>query len=210
VIKALLFDLDNTLYPVSSGIEERIVHRMTDFTAAHLGLAPGPALAERREALKRYGTTVEWLMAEHAPFDTEGFYAAVHRSGDEDCLEPDGALRDKLAAHPAKKWIFTNSPMEHAERVLERLGLRDSFEGIFDIRFSRFRGKPAPEAFARVLSAIGLRAEEAAFFDDSPRSVAAYIDLGGRGVLVDNGRRFPGAALPTLADAGEFATMLNR
>lgn len=205
----ILFDLDNTLYPSSSGLEDRAVARMMAFAAERLGLSAAETAARRREALREYGTTLEWLRAEHGPIDPDQYYAAVHPEGEESILSPDPELDRLLKAHPARKWVFTNSPIEYAERVLARLGLRSRFEGVFDIRFCGFYGKPHPEAFELVLRAIGGSVRDTAFIDDSLRSVEAYRAMGGTAILVDELGRHPRAAVPVLRDVKDFPSVLG-
>jgi putative hydrolase of the HAD superfamily len=186
VVSHLLFDLDNTLYPASSGLEGNIVGLMTEFAARHLHVNYAEAEALRKNRFPIYGTTLEWLKREHGPVDPEEFFRFVHPDGEENILKPDPRLGELLRADPLPKTIFTNAPSEHAQRVLEHLGIADCFGGIYDIRYSQFRGKPAREAFERVLSDLGKRAQEVAFFDDLPRAIRAFRELGGHAFLVDD------------------------
>jgi putative hydrolase of the HAD superfamily len=196
--RAILFDLDNTLYPATASMEADIVRRMNQFAATLIGVTVDEAIALRRECMKRYGTTLEWLMAEHGFDDSDGYFEAVHPDGEEEVLEPDADLAPFLDSIGLPKYIFTNGPMEHAIRVLRRLGIGDRFDRIFDVRFNRLKGKPAREAVERVLSAIGLPASDTLFVDDMPRYVQGFADCGGRGILIDHEGRYPGSGLPTI------------
>lgn len=46
------------------------------------------------------------------------------------------------------------------------------FQGIFDIRFLGFVGKPEPTAYQQVLEAIGARGEECVMVEDSVANLA--------------------------------------
>ena len=62
--RAILFDLDNTLYPATASMEKDIVRRMNQYAAKLVGVSVEEVIALRQERMKRYGTTLEWLMAE--------------------------------------------------------------------------------------------------------------------------------------------------
>lgn len=196
MLRYLILDLDNTLYPASTGMEDEVVRRMSVYAGAYLGVSPAEALAMRRELPAKYGTTLEWLMAEKGFDDPEAFFAAVHPEGEEDCLEPSPELGAMLDSIALPKAVFTNAPREHADRVLARLGVADRFEAVYDIRFSGLRGKPRAEAFAAVAASCGVSPTEAFFVDDLPRYVEGFASIGGRGAVVDEldhhvGTRFP-------------------
>lgn len=202
--KALLFDLDNTLYPASSGIEREIINRMIGFVANQLQVNIDEAAAARKLGLSRHPTTYAWLCAEHGPVDYEAYSAAVHPLGEEASLQPDPELARLLRADPRPKYIFTNAVAEHAERFTRKLGIRDCFMKIYDIRFVSLRGKPAPEAFSQVLADAGLRAAEVCFFDDMAEAVREFINLGGEAYLIDEYLKHEKLGLPSLRRVHEF------
>jgi len=96
MIKHLLFDLDNTLYSNNTGMEQGFQRRIIGFAARFLGITPEEAVARRREGLKNYGATIEWLMGEYGFSAIDDYYAAVHPAGEEDSIPPDPELRDFL------------------------------------------------------------------------------------------------------------------
>jgi len=208
MLRALIFDLDNTLYPASASMEEHTVSRMNEYTARLLGMDVTQAAAFRRERMPRYGTTLEWLMAEHGFADPEDYFAYVHPAGEEDLVEFDPALGPFLDSLPLPKYVFTNAPMEHADRVLERLRIADRFVRIFDVRFCNLRGKPSASAVDGVIAAVGLPAAETLFVDDIPRYVRGFVDRGGRGVLVDHFGKHPDSGLPTIRTIYELPACL--
>jgi putative hydrolase of the HAD superfamily len=209
MIRAVIFDLDNTLYPASSAMEALTVRRMNEYTSRLLGLGVEETVAIRRERMPRFGTTLEWLMAEHGFDDPEGYFSYVHPDGEEDTVEFDPGLSPFLDSLTLPKFVFTNAPMEHADRVLRKLGVADRFERIFDARFCGLKGKPAAAAFSAVLEAIGARAGETVFVDDIPRYVRGFIELGGRGVLIDHFGKHPDAGLPTIRTIYELPAHLD-
>jgi putative hydrolase of the HAD superfamily len=209
MIRYTLFDLDNTLYPSSLGLDEEMVERIGAFVARYLELSEENARALRSERSSRYGTTLEWLMAEKGLEDIEAYYAAVHPEGEEARLEPDPELRAFLERLPVPAAILTNAPMEHAERVLRKLDLEGLFTHIFDIRWNGLKGKPAESAFRRVLQALDMKSEEVLFVDDLPSYVEGFARLGGRGVLLDERDLHVGSIYPRVRTLFEITKFLD-
>jgi putative hydrolase of the HAD superfamily len=189
MLRYLLLDLDNTVYPETTGMERDILRRMNEYVARYLGMPQHEARELRRERVRKFGTTLEWLMAEEGFGDPEAYFAAVHPAGEEYCIDASPALGRILDSIDLPKAILTNSPREHAERVLRKLGAEGCFEAIYDIRFNELRGKPYREAFLRACRACGVAVEDTLFIDDLPKYVQGFVDLGGRAVLVDESGR---------------------
>lgn len=208
MIRYVLFDLDNTLYPSDAGMEEDLIRRIGIFSSKYLGVSAERATQMRREGVVSYGTTLEWLVAEHGLTDVDGYYAFVHPEGEEEGLHPDPALRDFIARLPVPSSILTNAPMEHAKRVLKKLDLEGLFKHIFDIRWNGLEGKPAENAFRRVLDAIGQKPEETLFIDDLPHYLEGYSKIGGACVLVDDQGRYPQAPYPRVRSILEIGPFL--
>lgn len=208
MLQAVLFDLDNTLYPASAAMESFLIRRMNEYTGRVLGISAEAAAKIRHEKTPQYGTTLEWLMAEHGLSDIDGYFAWVHPDGEEALIDMDPGLRPFLDSIEVRKFVFTNSPMEHADRILGKLGITDQFERVFDIRFNALRGKPWAEAVDRVLTAIGTEPAETLFVDDMPRYVQGFMDRGGQGVLVDQFDKHPDSGLRTIHSIYELSAYL--
>ena len=54
----IFFDLDNTIYPKSSGLMDAIRDRIITYMQVRLGLEMPEILALRQYSLQKYGTTV--------------------------------------------------------------------------------------------------------------------------------------------------------
>jgi putative hydrolase of the HAD superfamily len=208
MIRYLLLDLDNTLYSDSRGMEKDILKRMNEYVASWLGMSVHDAREFRHLHIKRYGTTLEWLMEEHGLKDHEAYFAAIHPEGEEYCIEADEALGRILDSIDLPKSVFTNAPMEHAERVLRKLGIGDRFEGIYDIRFNNLKGKPGADAFLRVCAACGAAVEDVLFVDDLPKYVKGFADLGGRSVLIDETGRHPDSGFRRIHSLAELPDII--
>jgi putative hydrolase of the HAD superfamily len=179
-LRHILFDLDDTLYRSSSGMFPEIRRRMTTFVARFFGLSREKAFRKRQEFVDRYGTTLGGLLESGALTDPELFLEEVHPENVGSFIAPDPGLRPALLSIDCPKSVFTNSPREHAERILDFFGIRDCFREIYDIRFSGFQGKPRADAYRRVLEAVGEPPERVLLVDDSTAYLRAFYNLGGR------------------------------
>ena len=179
----LLFDMDNTLYPASSDMDKGITRRMLECVADFFHCDIEKATALRAERIVHFSTTLEWLRAEGMS-DIEGFLAHVHPDNEADELLPQPKLRDFLISLNMPMSILTNAPHEHADRVLEKLGVADLFEAVTDIRDAGFNGKPYPDAYVAALKKVGATLEETLFLDDMQKYTDGWVALGGTAVLI--------------------------
>jgi putative hydrolase of the HAD superfamily len=185
MIRYILFDLDNTLYSSDYGLEAAVAQRIRRFTAQFLGITEEEAAKRRKQTISRYGTTLEWLMDSEGLTDVETYYAAIHPEGEEAALHPDPEIHGFLTSIPIPKAILTNSPIEHAQRVIKKLALEGIFTHIFDIRWNGLKGKPQESVFRNVLTALQCQPQEVLFVDDCPSYIEGYVKIGGNGVLLD-------------------------
>jgi putative hydrolase of the HAD superfamily len=195
-ISYILFDLDDTLYPSSSGLAKAFLERILNFTSSFLGTSREEAERMREEKRKMYGTTLEWLQAEKGLSDPEAYFEAIHPTELADFITPDPALPEMIAALPQGCSILTNSPMEHAQRVSTFLGVHQLMDHIFDLKFNGLKGKPDLKAYQRTLDVIGVPPEEVLFIDDMPHYLQAFKDMGGHVLLVDEKGRHNDSELP--------------
>jgi putative hydrolase of the HAD superfamily len=184
-IDTWLFDLDNTLYPLESGLGLTVSARITDFVADLTGLPRDEAHILQKRYLVEHGLTLRGLMDHHG-VDPDVFHAHLHDLP-LDCLVRDEALIAALARLPGRRLIFTNADDVHAARVLERLGLADLFDDVFHIGSAAFAPKPSGEAFARIVAAHAIDPAATAFFEDAPHNLIPAAALGMTTVLVGLG-----------------------
>jgi putative hydrolase of the HAD superfamily len=191
MINNLIFDLDNTLYSARYGLEKKVSGRIVDFLVSYLRISREEAGEIHGNLIRCYGTTLEYLMTEKGFTDVESYYQRIHPADEADSLPPDPELGTYLASLPMPKAILTNSPREHAKRVLSRLGITSCFTHIFDIRFNGFKGKPGKDAFLRALDAMNATPGSALFVDDYPEYIDGYLALGGKALLLDEFDDYP-------------------
>ncbi|KAK9950394.1 hypothetical protein M0R45_005887 [Rubus argutus] len=126
----LLFDLDDTLYPMSSGLNLACRKNIEEYMLQHLQIEESEVPRMCLQLYREYGTTMAGLKALGYEFDNDQFHACVHGRLPYDALKPDLVLRNLLLSMPQRKIIFTNGDEAHAAQVLSRLCLEDCFEGI--------------------------------------------------------------------------------
>jgi len=208
----ILFDLDETLYPASSGLLKEIGRRMTEYVSGFLKVDPEKALSLRRELTRKYGTTLKGLLVEYDLADADEYLEYCHPTEVGKYLSRDPELAQVLTALAVPKSILTNSPLEHAERVLAYLQVRNCFEHIFDIRFNNLSGKPYAEIYQKTLSTLKRDPEEILFIDDRLAYLLPFQLLGGQVLLVSaNGREeAQGHRVPVIGNIKELPDFLDR
>jgi putative hydrolase of the HAD superfamily len=212
MIQYLLFDLDNTLYSARYGLEINVRRRIKDFLASWLGLGPEEAWRQRAEGFEKYGTTLEWLCTEKGFTDVDRYFAFVHPKDEADTLPADPAIRALLERLPQPKAILTNSPREHADRIINKLGLSGLFGHIFDIRGNGLKGKPNPRAYQQAYRLMGAAPEETLFIDDTPSYVDGCRAVGGKALLLDENNAwpdYPGAKIRELRELEDRISPLS-
>jgi putative hydrolase of the HAD superfamily len=187
----LLFDLDDTLYPPNSGLWQAIRDRMSQYMWEVVGLPVDQVPELRRVYFEEYGTTLRGLQI-HYHVNADEYLAYVHDLPLRNYIAPVPGLRDLLLSLPQQRWVFTNSDMNHATRVLEVLELSDCFKGIIDIRSVDFACKPEKIAYQKAMLLVGEENPfQCVFFDDSPRNLAPARQLGFFTVLVGSNQPDP-------------------
>ena len=175
-IETWIFDLDNTLYPASCRLFDRIQARMQRFVAERLELSPEAALAVQKSYFRRYGTTMRGLMTVDR-VDPVEFLHFVH-DVDLSCVPEDPVLAVALAALPGCKLVHTNGSTAHAERLLVHLGIAESFSGIVDVAAAGFEPKPAPTGYLELLRRHRVLPETALMVEDIALNLVPAAALG--------------------------------
>lgn len=187
---AVLFDLDNTLYPPERDLFSLIDCRINRYMEEVVAIHPEEVDGLRRHYWKAYGATLQGLIR-HFGIDPEDYLDYVHDVDVTARLRPDTDLSRSLAALGLRRCIFTNGSRRHAERVLDALGLSGQFEEIFDIRIAAYQPKPCPDPYHGVLRALGLAADRCVMIEDSRENLATAKQLGMATVLVGPGPPAP-------------------
>ncbi len=192
-LHTVFFDLDSTLYPESNGMWEKIRQRIDLYMHKRLGLSYEAIPELRHDYFVNYGTTLRGLQA-HFGIDQQEYLDFVHDLPLDEYLHPEPQLRQILLSIPYPRWIFTNSDLDHVQRVLSKMEIQDCFDGIVDVWALDPYCKPQREAYQRALElARAPDPHECAFLDDSIRNLTPAHEAGFFTVLVGQNGAHPAA-----------------
>jgi len=180
----VFLDVDDTLYPSSSGVWQAIGQRINHYMQERLGIPSDTVRAIRDEYFQTYGTTLNGLIANFG-VDPSDYLRFVHDIPIEKMLQPDPELRSMLEGIPQQRVVLTNASRAHAERVMRRLGICEVIDRVIDILDLEMTNKPLPEAYLRALTLVG-EADAAACVavDDMLANLETAHNLGMTTVLV--------------------------
>ena len=179
----IFFDLDDTLYPSSTGLWEAIKERMNLYMRDRMGFDLAEIPHMREKYYLQYGTTLRGLQANHE-IDVEDYLAFVHDLPLADFIQPDPDLCAIIAALGTRNLIFTNADAAHARRVLKALALDECFEKIVDVNAVAPYCKPMPESFEIAMRVAGeTDPARCVMIDDLPRTTRAAREAGWYSIL---------------------------
>lgn len=174
----MFFDLDETLYPHTTGIWQAIGLRMDRYIIDQLKIAPEAVTDLRNNLFHQYGTTLRGLREVYGINEGE-FLTYVHDIPIDLFLQKDQALIDTLSLFTQRKVIFTNADTNHAKRVMDQLGIYHFFNQVIDIQAIHPYCKPMAEAFTTALSLANItNPGECVMIDDSERNLFTAHELG--------------------------------
>ena len=200
-LRAVLIDLDETLYEPGDSLIRTVDRRITAFIAMHTGIAWERADRMRTELWRDFGTTARGLNRLFDVNERDLNRFAVDSVEPELHIRPDPGLAQSLRRISVPRYLFTNATRRYAQLVLATLGVRDEVAGIFDIEFSLFNPKPSPIFYRRVVEVLGVPPNEIALVDDNPRNFGPALELGMRCVCVGPGQAPAGVLrVPTFAE----------
>ena len=185
----LVFDLDNTLYPYRSGLFTYINQRMNAFIQKRFDLSYEEVDQIRTNYIQRYGTTQQGLAEEHG-ISPEEFLCYAHDIEIEKYLQRSFLFRETLRTIPYPKYLFTNSPLHYARRILRHLQIEDLFVSLTTIEKLHYIGKPNRSAFEILFQQLPDELQEVKLIDDEPKNIEMGKQFGMIGILV-NGREIP-------------------
>lgn len=209
-----IFDLDNCLYPAATGLFPLIDQRMGAYIGRLLDVDAVEAKRIQKAHFHAHGTTLAGLMKEH-DVDPHHFLDDVHDIA-LDRVGRDERLVCGLAKLPGRKFLFTNGDAPYARRVLDRIGIGDSFVALHDIHASELRPKPDAHGYRLLLDAHGIDASRAAMVEDMAQNLKPAKALGMTTVWVDNGSERGNHAHDeafidlTIADVGEWLEQITK
>jgi putative hydrolase of the HAD superfamily len=184
-VRDWIFDLDNCLYPATTGLFALIDERMGAYIQRLLDCDATEARRVQKAHFHTHGTTLAGLMKEHG-VDPHDFLDDVHAIP-LDRVSRDDRLAAGLSRLPGRKLVFTNGDAPYARRVLEAIGVHDHFDELHDIHSSELRPKPDPHGYRLLCDRFGIDPAAAALIEDMAQNLAPAKALGMTTIWVDNG-----------------------
>ncbi|WP_020677220.1 pyrimidine 5'-nucleotidase [Geopsychrobacter electrodiphilus] len=209
-MKALLFDLDNTLYPADKNLFALIDVRINRYMEEVVGIPKSQVDPLRRQYWQDYGATLQGLIRHYAA-DAEDYLEYVHRFDIGQRLSPDLELQETLKNLDQPCFVFTNGSRQHAEQVTSALGIRQHFEEIFDIRIADYQPKPSPLPYQQVLKQLCLQGKDCVMIEDSPANLKTAKKFGMTTLLIgpEPAGSFVDAQFSRSAEIGPWLKMRN-
>ena len=184
-VRDWIFDLDNCLYPHSSGLFALIDERMNAYIRRLLDCDAEEAHRVQKDHFHTHGTTLAGLMQAHE-VDPHEFLEDVHDIP-LDRVSKNDRLATALGRLPGRRFVFTNGDAPYARRVLEAIGVGEHFQDLHDIHASSYRPKPDPHGYELLLERFGIDPHHALLVDDMAQNLKPAKALGMTTVWVDNG-----------------------
>jgi len=175
-VETWIFDLDNTLYPISKKLLADIDRHMGKFIAGFLNIDRDEARRVQKTYFRRYGLTMRGLMIHHG-LDPARFFEQMEPIDLED-IDPNPALADAIRRLGGRKMIYTNASVRHAAMVLARLGMDTVFGAVFDIAAADYIPKPSIEAYHALCRAHQIDPTRAVMIDDIARNLEPAAEIG--------------------------------
>ncbi|WP_321369180.1 pyrimidine 5'-nucleotidase [uncultured Desulfuromusa sp.] len=185
-MKAVLFDLDNTLYPAERDIFSLIDVRINRYMKEVVAIDPVEVDGLRRRYWEDYGATLQGLIRHHG-VDPEDYLDYVHAVDVSTKLSFDYELQQTLHDLRLPSYVFTNGSRCHVDRVVTALGLDGLFAGIFDIRIAAYQPKPNPDPYQQVLDELTLSGDQCIMVEDQLQNLKMAKEFGMKTVLVGAG-----------------------
>ena len=176
-VETWIFDLDNTLYPVTKRLLAHIDEHMGSFVAKYLGISRKDAHQVQKSYFKKYGLTLRGLMLNDG-LDPARYFEEMGPM-DLDEVEPNPELGEYIASLKGRKIIYTNAAARHTELVLNQMKFKkNTFEAIFDIQAANYVPKPAIESYSLLCKTYSIDPTRAAMIDDIAQNLEPAAQLG--------------------------------
>ena len=181
-IDVWIFDLDNTLYPITPKMLAEIDDLMGSFIADFLNVDRAEARRIQKGYFRTHGLTLRGLMVEH-DLDPQEYISHLSQLDLTD-VTSNPQLAGILKGLGGRKFIYTNAFTEHTREVMERIGITEYFDGIFDINDADFVPKPAIVSYRRQCLLHDIDPARAIMVEDIPGNLKPAAEMGMKTVWV--------------------------
>lgn len=175
-IDTWIFDLDNTLYRTSQAMLAQIDQLMGSFISDFLKVDREEAHRIQKGYFRSHGLTLRGLMVEHG-LDPQEYIDHLSQLDLTD-VTPNPQLAAVLDELDGRKIIYTNAFTGHTRDVMERIGITNHFDAIYDIGDADYVPKPAIESYHRLCTLHDIDPQRAAMVEDIPRNLEPAAELG--------------------------------
>ncbi len=183
-VKAVIFDLDDTL--VESKVDfpkfkrlviERIVSFGEDRNDYSMTETVVRTIDRFEERQRRSGVPRAEIEKRLKMLDEIMDRVEMERADETEAYEGAKRLLEVLRRNGIKVGILTRGCHDYVSTVLERTGLADMVDSV-ECRRSHTKAKPNPEAYIRLVEALGVKREETIFIGDHPIDAACAANAG--------------------------------
>lgn len=179
--KAIIWDLDNTLYRITPEFADMLDEATAIAAIEDLGvpLDFDSAKAKVKESYMTYRDGGEIFIQEYgiAPDD---MFQAYHKRKPIAPIVPYENLLEKLQSLPNEQYIFSTSTHEVCDKILKHIGLYDFFEGrIYSVEdFGVIKKNESSDVYQMLCDRINKDPKDCIFVDDSYSNLEFAKKLG--------------------------------
>lgn len=177
--KYWIFDIDDTLYPKSSGLDKIIENSLSRNIAELFNISLEDARELCVDFYKKFGSTLYGLL-QTTDIKPSQFVRKVHQELDLSVIKPNPRLASALEKIDVKKYVFTNGSYCHGLRVCKKLGIEKEFSGFFGAQSTNFIPKPNPKAFEEFFKTYQINPTETLLIDDGKKNLEAASKMGSK------------------------------
>lgn len=184
-MKALVFDLDGTLYNANNvSVSDLLFDRSVDFLISKTNFSREKAKSCWQEMVEKYQYGIgdfENIFG----FSKDEYCNYVCDIDDLSYVSKVENLGDVLLSLPQRKYVFTDNVLKQTLKILQHLGVkRDCFSGVFHAKSGDYLFKPKEEVFRKFLDEFKLNPQDCVMFEDSVKNLQTAKNLGMITVLI--------------------------
>ena len=172
-----LFDYDLTIYGADErNVLESLDERISLYVQNATGVDSDTAHKIRKDYLQRFGTTLAGLQTMHG-VQPDDFFDFIHQPEFLQYPKPSPAKRNLIMGLPGRLFIFTNGRRDWSEAGMDRMGIRDCFEDVFDLKQMDWVGKPHESAYDKMEAYLAKRVPDEFFRNGTPANPSHIVML---------------------------------
>eukprot|EP00033_Pygsuia_biforma_P000268 GCRY01000332.1.p1 GENE.GCRY01000332.1~~GCRY01000332.1.p1 ORF type:complete len:223 (-),score=27.47 GCRY01000332.1:971-1639(-) len=188
----VVFDVDDCLYPASSGVNAEVRQNIFTFLKEKYGFSLEESQKLCMHYFQQYGLTLRGLNLNYDNVDDYEYLDFVHGRVDlSKLITPDPDLVQMIADLKAQGHVlavFSNADKQHCERCFECLGLdKTLFDHFIEYHYLAKNStcKPHARSYELVMQNAGFTDyREVVFLDDSGSNIDAAVKFGWTGIQV--------------------------